>query len=135
MTRDDEKNLLQRFDAKPAIQTHAETADWPYREEAKFWYGGAKEMDKRFFNGLVYPDGSKVPAPAIAFDDLGNQKTVACYDLYPDEYGIIGKITFNTAYYAERLSSMDIIEVKIRSLKAQMDFMEGVIVGQEDSDH
>jgi hypothetical protein len=96
-----EGEIIQKFDVKPAIQIHAETADWPYREEAKFWYGVAKEMDKRFFNGLVYPDGRKVPAPAITFDDLGNIKTVATYSLYPDEYGILGKITFNTAYYAQ----------------------------------
>lgn len=41
----EEEKLFQRFDANPAIQTHAETADWAYREEAKFWYGVAKEMD------------------------------------------------------------------------------------------
>ena len=106
MTRDNEKNLLKRFDAKPAIQTHAETADWPYREEAKILYEIGKEMDRRFFNGLAYPDGSKVPAPAIAFEDLRNKNTIAHYDLFPDEYGIVGKITFNTAWYEERDGKM-----------------------------
>jgi hypothetical protein len=60
-------------------------------------------MDERFFNGLVYPDGRKVPAPFIAFDDLRNKNTIAHYDLFPDEYGIVGKITFNTAHYKDKV--------------------------------
>jgi len=93
---------IDDFDPKPAIQKNQETANWPYREEAIFWYGMSKEMDKRFFNGLIYPDGKKVPAPVIAFDDLRNKNTLACYDLFPDEYGILGKITFNTGWYLDR---------------------------------
>jgi hypothetical protein len=38
---------------------HQEKAEWEYRDEAAFWYAVAEEMDKRFFNGLIYPDGSK----------------------------------------------------------------------------
>ena len=94
--------LIDKFDPKPAVQKNQETANWPYREEAVFWYGISKEMDKRFFNGLIYPDGKKVPAPVIAFDDLRNKNTLACYDLFPDEYGILGKITFNTAWYIDQ---------------------------------
>jgi len=89
-------------DVKPALQKHQENANWEYREEAAFWYDISKEMDNRFFNGLVYPDGKKVPAPVIAFDDLRNKNTLACYDLYPDGYGIIGKITLNTEHYIEK---------------------------------
>jgi hypothetical protein len=89
-------------ETQDAIRKHQETANWDYREEAKFWYTVAQEMDTRFFNGLVYPDGKKVPAPQIAFDDLRNKNTLACYDLFPDEYGIIGKITFNTAWYEKQ---------------------------------
>jgi len=70
MSKEQEGKLIQRFDPKPAIQTYAETADWPYREEAKFLYEVGKEMDRRFFNGLVYPDGSKVPAPAVNLPKL-----------------------------------------------------------------
>jgi len=88
-------------DIKPNIRKHQETANWPYREEAGYWYKIAEEMDRRFFNGLVYPDGTKVPTPIIAFDDLRNKNTLACYDLFPDEYGVIGKITFNTEWYDE----------------------------------
>ena len=91
--------MIERVDPREAIRRHQETADWPYRDEAAFWYGISQEMDKRFFNGLVYPDGKKVPAPYIAFDDLRNKNTIAAYDLFPDEYGITGKITFNTAHY------------------------------------
>ena len=98
---------LNNFDAKPAIQKHQETANWPYREEAQLWYSVASEMDKRFFNGLIYPDGSKVPTPTIAFDDLRNKNTLACYDLFPDEIGILGKITFNTQWYEEREGKME----------------------------
>jgi hypothetical protein len=58
-------------------------------------------MDERFFNGFLYPDGKKVPPPVIAFDDLRNKNTIAAYDLFPDEYGIVGKITFNTAHYQD----------------------------------
>jgi hypothetical protein len=49
----------------------------------------------------LYPDGKKVPPPVIAFDDLRNKNTIACYDLFLDEYGIVGKITFNTAHYED----------------------------------
>jgi len=95
--------MIERdFDVKDAIRRHQETVDTPFRDEAVFWYNIASEMDKRFFNGLVYPDGRKVPTPVIAFDDLRNKNTLACYDLFPDEYGIEGKITFNTAWYEER---------------------------------
>lgn len=99
-----ERKLIERVDPREAIRKHQETADWPYRDEATFWYGISQEMDKRFFNGFVYPDGKKVPAPFIAFDDLRNKNTIACYDLFPDEYGIIGKITFNTAHYEDAVN-------------------------------
>ena len=91
--------LISGLSPQPEIQKHQETADWPFKEEATKWYGVSQEMYKRFFNGLVYPDGKVVPAPVIAFDDLRNKNTLACYDLYPDEYGILGKITFNTEWY------------------------------------
>ena len=95
--------MIEHINPREAIRKHQETAPWEYREEATFWYGIAQDMDKMFFNGFLYPDGRKVPAPFIAFDDLGNIKTIAQYDLAPDEYGIIGKITFNTAYYVDSL--------------------------------
>jgi hypothetical protein len=98
-----EGKLIQNFDAAEAIRKHEETANWEYREEAKFWYGISQEMDKRFFNGLLYPDGKKVPPPVIAFEDLRNKNTIAQYDLFPDEYGIVGKITFNSAHYVDRV--------------------------------
>jgi hypothetical protein len=94
-----EGKIIVHTDPREAVRTHQENADWEYRDEAKFWYGIAQDMDKRFFNGFLYPDGKKVPAPYIAFKDLHNKNTIAKYDLYPDEYGIIGKITFNTAHY------------------------------------
>ena len=90
------------IDPKKAIETHERSADWEFQKEADFWYGIAKVMDERFFNGLIYPDGKKVPTPIIAFDDLRNMNTLACYDLYPDEYGLIGKITFNTEQYDDK---------------------------------
>src|SRR5215212_1787192 len=96
-----EGKLIQKFDATEAIRKHEETANWEYKEEAKFWYGISQEMDKRFFNGLIYPDGKKVPPPVTAFEDLRNKNTIAAYDLLPDEYGIVGKITFNTAHYKD----------------------------------
>ena len=94
-----EKRLFENADPKPAIKKHQETADWEYRDESKFWNSVPKTMDERFFNGLLYPDGKKVPPPVIAFDNLRNKNTLAAYDLFPDEYGIVGKITFNTAHY------------------------------------
>src|ERR1041385_8721853 len=94
-----EGRLIEHVDPKPAIKKHQETAEWDYRDESKFWNYVAGKMDERFFNGFLYPDGKKVPPPVIAFDDLRNKNTIACYDLFPDEYGIVGKITFNTAHY------------------------------------
>ena len=67
--------LIQNPSSIDAVRKHEETANWPFREEAVFWYGVSEEMDRRFFNGLIYPDGSKVPAPVIAFDDLRNKNT------------------------------------------------------------
>jgi hypothetical protein len=93
--------LIEHVDPKPAIKRHQETASWEYREESKFWNNVAQKMDERFFNGLLYPDGRKVPPPVIAFENLRNKNTLAAYDLFPDEYGIVGKITFNTAHYKE----------------------------------
>jgi hypothetical protein len=98
-----EGKLIEHVEPKPAIKKHQETADWEYRDESKFWNNVAQKMDERFFNGFVYPDGRKVPAPFIAFDDLRNKNTIAQYDLFPDEYGIVGKITFNTAHYVDRV--------------------------------
>src|SRR5688500_15778904 len=80
---------------------YQEIAEWEYRDEATFWNSVAQKMDERFFNGFLYPDGKKVPAPVIAFQDLRNKNTIAQYDLFPDEYGIVGKITFNTVHYRD----------------------------------
>jgi hypothetical protein len=96
-----EGRLIEHVDPKPAIKKHQETAEWEYRDESKFWNQVAQKMDERFFNGFLYPDGKKVPPPVIAFDDLRNKNTIACYDLFLDEYGIVGKITFNTAHYED----------------------------------
>jgi hypothetical protein len=96
-----EGRLVEHVDPKPAIKKHQETAEWEYRDEAAFWNGVAQKMDERFFNGFLYPDGKKVPPPVIAFSDLRNKNTIAAYDLFPDEYGIVGKITFNTAHYKD----------------------------------
>jgi len=93
---------VKEIDPKSVIETHERTANWEYQKEADFWYEIAKIMDNRFFNGLVYPDGKRVPTPIIAFDNLRNKNTLACYDLFPDEYGLIGKITFNTEHYNEK---------------------------------
>jgi len=98
-----EGRTVEYIDPKPAIKKHQETAEWEYRDEAVFWYAVAQKMDDRFFNGLVYPDGSKVPTPVIAFRNLRNKNTIAQYDLFPDEYGITGKITFNTAHYRDEV--------------------------------
>jgi hypothetical protein len=96
-----EGRLIEHVDPKPVIKKHQETAEWEYRDESKFWNHVAQKMDERFFNGFLYPDGKKVPPPVIAFDDLRNKNTIAAYDLFPDEYGIVGKITFNTAHYQD----------------------------------
>ena len=93
--------FFEQDDVKPAIKKHQETAEWEFRDESRFWNHVARKMDERFFNGFLYPDGKKVPAPVIAFQDLRNKNTIAQYDLLPDEYGITGKITFNTAHYKD----------------------------------
>jgi hypothetical protein len=98
-----EGKLIEHVDPKPAIKKHQETAEWDYRDESRFWNNVAQKMDERFFNGFLYPDGRKVPPPVIAFDNLRNKNTLAAYDLFPDEYGIVGKITFNTAHYLNAL--------------------------------
>jgi hypothetical protein len=98
-----ERKILDHANPREAIRQHQESADWMFREEAAFWYEVSQMMDERFFNGLVYPDGRKVPAPFIAFDDLRNKNIIAQYDLFPDEYGIVGKITFNSAHYMDKV--------------------------------
>jgi hypothetical protein len=102
-TMSKEGKLIVKADPRETLRQHQETADWEFRDEAAFWYGVSQKMDERFFNGFVYPDGRKVPAPFIAFDDLRNKNTIAQYDLFPDEYGIVGKITFNTAHYIDQV--------------------------------
>lgn len=83
------------------IQRHSETADWQFRDQANFLYGVGHEMMNRFFNGLVYLDGRKVPDPLIAFDNLRNNNVLAQYSLFPDEYGLMYKITYNSAHFNE----------------------------------
>jgi hypothetical protein len=83
------------------IQKHSETAQWEYRDQAAFLYQVGQEMMGRFFNGLVYLDGRKVPDPLIAFDNLRNNNVLAQYELKPDEYGLMYKITYNTAHFID----------------------------------
>jgi hypothetical protein len=68
---------IEYFDVKPAIKKHQETAEWEYRDESIDWNNVAQKMDERFFNGFLYPDGKKVPAPVIAFQDLRNKNMIA----------------------------------------------------------
>lgn len=96
------REIVDPSRTREAIRKHQEGVDWEYKDEAARLYALAQEMDRRFFNGLVYPDGTKVPTPVIAFDDLRNNNTLACYDLFPDEIGIMGKITFNTYWYENK---------------------------------
>jgi hypothetical protein len=93
--------LIGASNPQPDIRKTSESADWPYRDEATIMYGVGQMMMDRFFNGLVYLDGRKVPDPLIAFDNLRNHKVLAQYDLYPDEYGLMYKITHNTEQYEE----------------------------------
>lgn len=86
---------------QPEIQKHSETADWEFKDQASYLYRIGGMMMDRFFNGLVYLDGRKVPDPLIAFDNLRNNNVLAQYDLRPDEYGLMYKITFNTAHFNE----------------------------------
>lgn len=86
---------------QPEIQKHSETADWEYQEPAALMYHVGKVMMERFFNGLVYLDGKKVPDPLIAFDNLRNNNVLAQYDLRPDEYGLMFKITHNTEHFID----------------------------------
>ena len=92
---------MPSLELQPTIRKTSETAEWEYKDEAKFLYGVGQKMMERFFNGLVYLDGRQVPAPLIAFDDLRNHRVLACYDLFPDEYGLMYKITFNTEQYSD----------------------------------
>jgi hypothetical protein len=89
-----------RLQAWRAIREHQMSADHPYRDVARRWYPIVDDMEATFFNGIVYPDGGKVPAPLLAFDEY-NKKSLAHVDLFEDEYGLIGKITVNTAYFVD----------------------------------
>lgn len=91
--------ILPDSNPQKEIQKHSETTDWEYREYSKFLYEVGSEMMSRFFNGLVYPDGKKVPNPLFAFDDARNNNVLGTYDLKPDEYGLMYKITINTAHF------------------------------------
>lgn len=91
--------IISKVNPQPEIRRASENLDWPYREEAELMYKVGQVMMERFFNGLVYLDGKKVPDPLIAFDDLRNNNVLACYDLFPDEYGLMYKITHNTQQY------------------------------------
>jgi hypothetical protein len=89
-----------RLEAWRAIREHQMSADHPYRDVARRWYPIVDDMEATFFNGIVYPDGQKVPAPLLAFEEY-NKKSLAHVDLFSDEYGLIGKITVNTAYFVD----------------------------------
>lgn len=84
---------------QPDIRNFSETADWQYKAESQKLYSVGEHMMGRFFNGLVYLDGRKMPNPVFAFDDLRNHRVLAQYHLVPDEYGIMYRITMNTAQY------------------------------------
>jgi hypothetical protein len=89
-----------RLQAWRAIREHQMSADHPYRDVARRWYPIVDDMEATFFNGIVYPDGQKVPPPLLAFEEY-NKKSLAHVDLFSDEYGLIGKITVNTAYFVD----------------------------------
>jgi|GEM_PF-5572321 len=59
--------VLQDSNPQKEIQRHSENADWEYREYSQFLYNVGSEMMARFFNGLAYPDGRKVPTRLLQF--------------------------------------------------------------------
>lgn len=93
------KELLRQIDPSPVLRKTAEEGEWTYGEEALKLYRRAEEIMERFYHGVPTPtfDG-RLPAPLIAVDVL-NIKTLAAYQIVPDEYGLRYKIIFNERHY------------------------------------
>jgi hypothetical protein len=75
------------------IRKHAETnRDWDYSGEVTWLNRKFDQFKERFFDGVVAPDRPPLPPAAIAIDNLRNMRTLAAYNVVPDEYGLNFKL-------------------------------------------
>lgn len=93
--------LLGGANPQPEIRKNAETAPWEYAEEAKYLYRMASKFKERFLDCVLRPDRERLPDPIIAFDNLRNQNTLACYRLVRNPVGLQCEITMNTEHYRD----------------------------------
>lgn len=93
--------LQARANPQREVQKNAETADWVYADEARYLYRMASNFKDRFLDAVLRPDRERLPDPVIAFRDLRNYNTLACYLLVRNPVGLQCEITFNTQHYRE----------------------------------
>lgn len=103
--------LIGGVNPQPEIRKNAETSPWEYAEEAKYLYRMASKFKERFLDCVLRSDRERLPDPVIAFDNLRNQNTLACYLLVRNPVGLQCEITLNTEHYK------DVIDVNGKTKK------------------
>jgi hypothetical protein len=75
---------------------------WDYSQEATKLYRRADVIIDRLYPVIHTPQfQGRLPSVLIAVDSLRNRKTLAAYNLVPDEYGLNFKIMMNRQHYAD----------------------------------
>jgi hypothetical protein len=93
---------LETANPYPEIRKNAElNKEWSFSEEVAWLNRKFDQFKERFFDGVVTPDRPALPVAPIAIDNMRNQRTLAAYNVVPDEYGLNYRLTFNAAHYVD----------------------------------
>lgn len=94
---------IDELDPQPAIREVSEkNRAWDYSAEATKLYRRADVMLDELYPVIHTPQfQGRLPSVLIGVGDLRNKKTLAAYNLVPDDYGLNFKITFNEKHYVD----------------------------------
>ncbi len=93
---------IEQVNPYPEIRKHAEkNREWDYSEEVAWLNRKFDQFKERFFDGVVAPDRPPLPVAPIAIENLRNMRTLAAYNVVPDEYGLNYKLTLNEQHYID----------------------------------
>jgi hypothetical protein len=94
--------LIEPANPYPEIRRHAEkNREWDYSEEIAFLNRKFDQFKERFFDGVAKIDTPPLPVAPIAVENLRNYRSLAAYNVVPDEYGLNYKLAFNKQHFIE----------------------------------
>ncbi|KKQ43175.1 MAG: hypothetical protein US60_C0006G0019 [Microgenomates group bacterium GW2011_GWC1_37_8] len=94
--------LIDPANPYPEIRRHAEkNRKWDFSEEVTWLNRKFDQFKERFFDGVLSPDRPPLPVAPIAIDNLRNMRTLAAYNVVPDEYGLNYRLTLNKQHYID----------------------------------